>query len=102
MQRGAQSELQAKGTLLKDIASWLEGTDDALENCMTGENTHKPYLPNYDLSHDKPFPGEGEIDFPVPFPGDGELDFPVAPGFFESQNRPALGWGNANPSAPGI
>ena len=90
MQRGAQSELQAKGTLLKDIASWLEGTDDALENCMTGEITLQPNLTNDDLTHDKPFPG------------DGEIVFPVAPGFFESQNRPALGWGNANPSAPGI
>lgn len=71
--------LQAKGTLLKDIASWLEGTDDALENCMTGGITLLPNLTN----------------------GDGEMIFPVAPGMNGSQNSPTLGLDFANPSAPG-
>ena len=85
MQRGAQSELEAKGTLLKDIASWLEGTDDDLENCMTGDITLLPNLTNDDLSYDNPFPG------------DGEIVFPVAPGLDEGETIPDLGWDNANP-----
>ena len=54
MERAAQSEIDAKGTLLREIASWFEGTFDELENCMTGDITLAPSQPSNAGGHGTP------------------------------------------------